>query len=505
MSENRTRLSMRNISIEFPGVKALSNVDYDLETGRVYALIGANGAGKSTLMKVLSGVNNHYEGQVLIDDKECEIRSPKAAKDLGIEIVYQEVDMALAPNLSVAENILMNTLVNKMGKKQFVNWKEIRVTAKEQLNKLGIDIDVRKRVYELSLAEKQMVLIARAMLEKCRFLLLDEPTAPLSNTETENLFKIVRHLAEQNVGIVFISHRLSELFEICEHITVMKDGKIVTGMPITEELTINQIVEYMLGRKMEDNYIKKDNSIGDEFFTLKDVCEKSGLVQNINMSVRKGEIVGVAGLVGAGKTELCKTIFGAYPRSSGEISLNGKKINPKNPTKAVACGLAFVPEERRKEGILVSEPVYSNITMVAIDKFLNKAKFVVKSKQRAAARKVIQDLGIKTPSENQLVGLLSGGNQQKVVVGKWLVAEADIYIFDEPTKGVDVGAKRDIYQLIEELAAQGKGVIYATCEFQEILSITDRAYVMFDGEIVKEVSTQSTSESELLYYSTGGH
>ncbi len=505
MKAANAKLAMRDISIEFPGVKALSNVNFDLESGQIRALIGANGAGKSTLMKVLSGVNSHYSGKICIDGEECEIRSPKAAKNLGIEIVYQEVDVALVPYLTVGENIMLNTLANKMVKKQAVSWPYIRKTAKEALQRLGMDIDVRKLVSELTLAEKQMVLIARAVVEQCKFLILDEPTAPLSNTETQNFFKIVRNLAQsENVGVVFISHRLAELFEICEHITIMKDGMVVKDMPITTDLTINQIVEYMLGRKFDENYPKKVVDIGDVLLDVKKLTERDNKVQNIDMSVRKGEIVGIAGLVGAGKTELCKTLFGAYRAGSGDVILNGKKINPKNPTQAVARGLALVPEERRKEGVLVSDPLYANITISALGKFLSKIRFVSKSRQREAARTKIKELGIKTPSENQVVALLSGGNQQKVVVGKWLVSDSEIYIFDEPTKGVDVGAKRDIFQLIEGLAAQGKGVIYASCEFSEILAIADRVYVMFDGEIVKEKNIKDTNEKELLYYSTGG-
>lgn len=497
---------MKDIYVEFPGVKALTNVSFNMESGHIYALIGANGAGKSTLMKVLSGVNSHYTGSVSIDGVDCEIRSPKAAKELGIEIVYQEVDVALAQNLSVAENIMLNTLANKMGKKQVVNWAEMRRKSKEALEKLGVDIDVRKRVIELSLAEKQMVLIARAAMEQCKFLVLDEPTAPLSHTETQNLFKTVKHLAEhENVGIVFISHRLAELFEICEYITIMKDGQVVKDMPITPELTINSIVELMLGRKFDENYPKKAVPIGGTLLELQGLTERDNKVKDINLTVKKGEIVGIAGLVGAGKTELCKTIFGAFPISGGNVVLNGSVINPKNPTQAVKRGLALVPEERRREGVLVKDTIYSNLTMPSLQKFLNKFGFVVKSRQFAAAHKLIGELGIKTPSESQIVALLSGGNQQKVVVGKWLLSDSEIYIFDEPTKGVDVGAKRDIFKLIEDLAEQGKGIIYASCEFSEIMAIADRTYVMFDGEIVREVAVKDTNENELLYYATGGH
>jgi simple sugar transport system ATP-binding protein len=497
---------MRDISIEFPGVKALSNVNFAMESGKIYALVGANGAGKSTLMKVLSGVNSHYTGQVFINEREVGIRSPKAAKELGIEIVYQEVDTALTPTLSVAENIMTGALVNKMGRRQFVDWNDIRKSAREALARLGVEIDVRRHISSLTLAEKQMVLLASAARERCKFLVLDEPTAPLSNTETENLFKVVRFLAkEENVGIVFISHRLPELFEICEHITIMRDSRVVKDMDITPELSVNQIVEYMLGRKFDEVYKKRTVQIGDTLLELKHLTESEGRVKNINLRVRSGEIVGVAGLVGAGKTELCKTVFGAYRCSAGEVNLQGVNITPKSPYRAVKRGLALVPEERRKEGIIVADPLYANVTISALEKFLNAARFVVRRRQIAAANKMITELGIKTSSPAQILANLSGGNQQKAVVGKWLLADADVYIFDEPTKGVDVGAKHDIFKLIENLASQGKGVIYASCEFSEIMAIADRAYVMFDGEIVKEVRVSESSEKELLYYSTGGN
>ena len=500
----KVNLEMKDISIEFPGVKALDGVDFSLESGTIHALVGANGAGKSTLMKVLAGVNTHYTGQIYVGGEPVEIRCPKDAKNLGIEIVFQEVDTALIPYLTVAENVMFNTLVNKMGHKQIVHWKEIRQAAETVLKKLNVDVDINKQVSGLTLAQKQMVLIARCVAEKCRFLILDEPTAPLSNSETLELFRVVRELAKENVGVVFISHRLSELYEICESITIMRDGKLVTNLPLSKELEVNTLVEYMLGRSYEDNYIKKKCEIGGPLLEIESLMEKEGKVKNINMTVCKGEIVGVAGLVGAGKTELCKTLFSAYQQAGGTMKLNGKVIKAKGPTQAVKHGLALVPEERRKEGVLITDPVVSNISVAAMEKYTGWLSVVNKKKEKDDARNMIRGLGIKTPSENQIVALLSGGNQQKVVVGKWLNKDSEVYIFDEPTKGIDVGAKQDMYELIEGLAAKGKGVIYATCEFQEILSICDRIYVMYDGEIIKELNAADTNEKELLYYSTGG-
>ena len=498
-------LEMKNISVEFPGVKAVEKADLTLKSGEIHALVGANGAGKSTLMKVLSGVNCHYGGEITLDGEPIEIRSPKEAKKVGIEIVYQEVDAALVPNLSVAENIMLNSISNNMEKKAVINWKEIKKTAKEVLDKIHIDLDLDEIVANVPLAKKQMILIARAMVEDCKFLMLDEPTAPLSNKETEELFKIVRELAkERNVGIVFISHRLPEIFEICELVTSMRNGCVVDEFEVNEELTILNIVESMLGKKVTEERIRVECELGDELLRTENLKNADGTVNGVDLTVRKGEIVGVAGLVGAGKTELCKLIFGADKLVDGKIFLNNKLVVNKTPTAAVKNGFALVPEERRKEGIEIYAPVYDNLSRTNIGRFCNKLKMINFKKERESAKTIIGDLIIKTPSEEQEVGLLSGGNQQKVAVGKWFVSDAEVYIFDEPTKGVDIGAKQEIYQLIQDLTKQGKGVIYATCEFSEILSITDRTYVMYNGTISKEMPTETTNEEQLLYFSTGG-
>ncbi|MGE5701030.1 MAG: sugar ABC transporter ATP-binding protein [Clostridia bacterium] len=499
------KLEMNDISIQFPGVKALSNVQFEIESGHIHALIGANGAGKSTLMKVLSGAYNHYTGSIRMNGQEVHIRSPRDAKELGIDIVYQEVDTALIPYLDVAENIMLDIMVNRMKGKFFVNWPKLHQAARKVLERLGIQLDTRTKVEDLTLAQKQMVLIARAIAEERRFLILDEPTAPLSQRETEELFRIVRDLAyNHNVGIIFISHRLPELFEICEEITIMRDGQVVLRSEMAA-LTTKQVVEWMLGRKMEENYVKHQATIGQMLLTVNNLSEKRGMVRNVTMHVRAGEIVGIAGLVGAGKTELCKTLFGALQAQAGEIRLNDKPLHSKSPYTAVKQGMALVPEERRKEGVLVEEPVFANLSAANLSMYTGAFGFLKPGDERAAARQMISDLGIKTPHENQKVALLSGGNQQKVAVGKWLMADADVYMFDEPTKGVDVGAKRDIFDLIGRLAEMGKASIYASSELSEILAITDRVYVMYDGTIVKELVTAETTEEEILYYSTGGN
>lgn len=500
----KMKIETRNVSIEFPGVKALQNVNFSIETGDVRAVVGANGAGKSTLMKVLAGANPGYTGQVLLDGKEVELRNPAVAKKLGIEIVYQEVDMALFPSQTVAENIMMNELIGGMERKMAVHWKHIRSEARNTLKRLNIDVDENKQVGELSLAQKQLVLIARAVQSACNFLILDEPTAPLSTAETEKLFALVDHLTKtENIAVIFISHRLQEVLRICRTITVMRNGEIVADYPITPQTTIKTISDQMLGRSFEEYFPKTKSEIGEVAFEVKDLCDEEGMLKNVNIHVRQGEIVGVSGLVGAGKSELCKTIFGARAKKSGEIRLAGKELKVKSPTDAVHNKLGLVPEERRKEGVLVDETVYFNLAAADLPKFSNGI-FISRKKQLENAKRYIQSLGIKTPSPSQLVAFLSGGNQQKVAVGKWLAADCEVYIFDEPTKGVDVGAKHDIFQLIQDIAAAGKCVLYVTSETSEIMAITDRTYVMYDGQVAAELVTADTTEDEIMFYSTGG-
>lgn len=498
-------LETRKVSIEFPGVKALSDVDFQVSTGEIRALVGANGAGKSTLMKVLAGANPSYQGEVLLNGEVVELRDPSTAKKLGIQIVYQEVDTALIPTLSVAENVMLNNTVMNTKGRPVVNWSKMRQEAREVLSRLNItNINVRTLVQDLSLAQKQMVLIARAIQSQCNFLILDEPTAPLSDTETVELFRIVQHLRDtENIGVIFISHRIHEIIQICHQYTVMRNGEIVGTRDVTAETTSKEIVEMMLGRTFEENFPKEEVQLGEEFFEVKDLTDIEGKVNGVSMHMKRGEIIGIAGLVGAGKSEFCKTLFGCYKRGGGEVILNGKHLKIKTPSDAVRERIALVPEERRKEGVLVNEDVSFNLSAASLGKFC-VASFINKAKTDANAKKYVEQLGIKTPSIRQWVRNLSGGNQQKVAVGKWLAADCDVYIFDEPTKGVDVGAKQDIFRLIYDIAKAGNGVIYASCENSELLSITDRIYVMYDGKIMAELVTADTSEDEIMHYSVGG-
>ncbi|WHY88961.1 sugar ABC transporter ATP-binding protein [Neobacillus novalis] len=493
---------MKNISIEFPGVKALNHVNFSMETGKIHALIGANGAGKSTLMKVLSGAYDHYTGEIFMDGQILKIRSPRDSQDVGIQIVYQEVDTALIPYLTVAENIMLLDTVHNMGKRQWMRWNELHQKAAQLLSSMNIRLSTKTLVSELSLAEKQMILIARAVSNRCKFLILDEPTAPLSHTETSELFRITRELVKQDVGIIFISHRLPEIFEICDEVTVMRNGEFVVKEQVAAT-TSNKVVEHMLGQKLEEQFPERNTAIGNTILEVKGISDR-GKIKDLHFHVKSGEIVGIAGLVGAGKTELCKALFGSEKPTGGEVLLHGSKVKIKSPYEAVKKGFALVPEERRKEGILVLESVEANLTAANLGSFSKVFSFLDRKREKETAKQLISRLGIKTPSEETKLQNLSGGNQQKVAIGKWLVADADVYIFDEPTKGVDVGAKKDIFELIAELASRGKAIIYASSELSEIIGITDRVYVLYDGRSVKELETTATSEEELLLYSTGG-
>ncbi|MCU6712264.1 sugar ABC transporter ATP-binding protein [Paenibacillus sp. J5C_2022] len=493
---------MRGISIAFPGVQALSDVSFQTEGGRSHALIGANGAGKSTLMKVLSGAYNHYTGEIWLDGAQVTIRSPKDAKDHGIQIVYQEVDTALIPTLSVGENIMLERTVHGMKGSHMMNWRQLHREAEAVLRQLEVGIPTRKLVQELTLAEKQMVLIARSVSMQCRYLVLDEPTAPLSHGETEALFRLIRLLKSQRVGVIFISHRLPELFAICDDITIMRDGRLVAREAIAA-IDQHTVVEHMLGAKLEGQFPERKPCIGEKAFEAKEMQDGSKVL-DVSLSIRKGEIVGLAGLVGAGKTELCRVLFGAAPGATGELLLHGRKLKLGSPHDAVRDGIALVPEERRREGVLVDESVTANLTVASLSKYAGLLSWVSKRKERAAGGEMIAKLGVKTPHGETKVRNLSGGNQQKIAIGKWLLADAEVYIFDEPTKGVDVGAKRDIYELIAELAARGKCVLYASSEIPEIMGITDRVYVMYDGRVMAELTTNDTSEEEIMLYSTGG-
>ena len=495
-------LEARDICVDFPGVRALDHVDFQLAPGEIHALVGANGAGKSTLMKVLAGANPGYRGEVRLDGEAVELRSPGAAKKLGIQIVWQEVDQALAPGLSAAENMLLDDLGKPGG--LWVNWRALYRQAEELKGRLRMDFDVRTPVSRLTLAQKQMVLIARALRSQCRVLLLDEPTAPLSAVETETLFGLCRDLVrERQIAIVFISHRLPEVLGICGRCTVLRNGKAAASMPLTPRTTADELVAHMLGTAAGKVPARVPHPAGGELLSVRGLTSRDGSVRDISLTVRHGEVVGLAGLVGAGKSELCKALFGILPRAAGEILLDGRPVNPRSPAEGAALGMGLVPEERRREGLFPGESVSFHLGIASLRKW-SRLTFLSRQRLEQNARTQIEKLAIKTPSPGQRMELLSGGNQQKAVVGKWLAADCRLYLLDEPTKGVDVGAKAELLRVMTELAWTGCGVLYASAEPGELLRATDRIYVLYSGEVAAELVTARTCEEEIMYYAVGG-
>lgn len=491
-----SRLEMRGISLAFSGFQALSRVDFTLNGGSVHALTGANGAGKSTLMAVLCGTHDHYEGEICINNQPVSIREPLDAKRLGIHLVQQEVDVALIPGLSIAENIMLDQLAQPGHR---YRWRDIRQQALAQLD---VSLDVRRSIDSCTLAEKQQILLARALSHHCRFLILDEPTAPLDAHESERLFAVVRRLQQQGIGVVFISHRIHELKAICDTLTVLRDGRLIESGPMAD-LSGEEIVEKMLGHELSDIYPPARPPHGDETLLRVEGLHDDALLKDISLHLRKGEILGIAGLAGAGKTELCKALFGASKSRVANGELNHQPWKPRAPADSVLRGLALVPEERRKEGIFIDETVSMNLAVCADNSFSRWSLFGHRQAWRWA-EEVIARVGVRTRGPGQVLRRLSGGNQQKVAIGKWLRNDASVLIFDEPTKGVDVKAKTDLFQLIDGLAREGKGVIYASGEFAELVGLCDRICVLWDGRIVAEIAGAEAREETLLYYSTGG-
>lgn len=493
-------LTMQRISKRFGKVTALENGELTLTQGEVHALLGVNGAGKSTMIKILSGVYGQDSGEIRLDGKIVSLRSPKEAKEHGIYCVYQEVDTAIVAELTVAENILLDSFAS--GSNFVVSRKNVNKQAEEALAKLqSEDISVTRKAGTLTLAEKQLVLIARALVHSAKIIIFDEPTAPLSLTESEKLFSVISRLSSDGVGCVFISHRLQEVFEISGRITVMREGKWVNTFA-TSESNPEQIIEAMLGEALSHELEKELHGVGENLLEVKNLSD-GGKLQNVSLSVGAGEIVGIVGLVGAGKTELAKALFGAAKTVSGTVEIAGSQTRITHPGDAIRAGLALIPEERRKEGLFVHETLRTNASFPNLRKF-SKGLFMNKTAENDFAEEIIDKLNIKTGSTETPLVHLSGGNQQKVAIGKWMSLDSLLYLFDEPTKGVDIGAKVDIFKLIRKLAGSGKGCLYFSSEIHEAIGISDRILVMYDGQIVKELSRQEATQERILLYASGG-
>jgi ribose transport system ATP-binding protein len=494
---NENILELKGISKGFPGVQALSDVDLYIRRGEVHALVGENGAGKSTLMKILSGAYTKDKGIIRVEGKEVEIKSPKNAEELGISIIYQELN--LAHGFSVAENIYLGRQPNKRG---IVSWKTMIKDAENLLEQLGIDIDVRQKVSELSIAQQQIVEIAKAISYQAKVVIMDEPTSSLTQQEISILFSIIRRLKEQNVSVIYISHRLEEVFTICDRVTVLRDGNIIGTMEV-KETGRNQLISMMIGRELTQKYPERNVTIGDICLKVDGISDNSR-IHDISFHVRKGEVLGFAGLVGSGRSEVMRLIFGADRKRKGKVLLNGKEIVINNPRDSIKSRIGFITEDRKSEGLLLNLPVSFNITLVAIKKIL-KWKLINLKAEKDVSEEYVNDLSIVTPSIDQKVVYLSGGNQQKVIIAKWLFSGSDVIIMDEPTRGIDVGAKYEIYNIINELAAAGKAILVVSSDMEEIMGISDRILVMREGRIVAEVDKADFSQEGITNYAIGGN
>lgn len=493
-------LEVRNIRKRFPGVVALDGVNLTVRANEVHALLGENGAGKSTLMKIISGAYQKDEGEILLDGRPVEITKPSDSMKLGISIIYQ--DLNLIPDLSVAENLFFGRLPRKglLGAADFAG---IRSAARTLLAQIDTNIDPAARVRDLSVAARQLVAIARALSFNPRVLIMDEPTASLSAHEVDTLFGVMRKLKAEGVGLIFISHHLEEIFEIADRVTVLRDGQYVDSRPIGE-LDKETLVQMMVGRKMESLYPKVHTPPADGQVVL----EVRGLSQgrtlrDISFSLRRGEILGIAGLVGAGRSELMHSIFGSRPIDKGQIFLEGREVRFRSPHEAIAQGIALVPEDRSEQGLHLKMTVRENISMPNLRRFFQGFRLNRKAEQETSEA-LISQLNVKTPGPEQIVGYLSGGNQQKVAIAKWLVARPKVLILDEPTKGVDVGAKSEIHRIMSELAAQGVGVIMVSSDLPEILGVSDRVLVMSSGRIAAEFSRAEATPDNIMMAATSG-
>ncbi|MGI6776871.1 MAG: sugar ABC transporter ATP-binding protein [Acetivibrionales bacterium] len=484
-------LEVEHVSKEFPGVKALDDVSFKVRYNEVHALIGENGAGKSTLMKILNGNYRRDSGTIKFNGNEVEITSPNVAHELGISIIFQELN--LVPSLTVAENIYLGRLKEACSKG--INWNEIHMESKKILDRIGCSLDTHRLVEGLSIADMQMVEIAKALSYKnTKLILMDEPSAPLTEVELEKLFKIVKDLKESGVSVVYISHKLKEVFEICDHATILRDGCIIDSQPVSS-LNEDIIVEKMIGREITNKFPKRENvAIGEEVLRVENISRK-GVLNNISFSLRKGEVLGIAGLVGAGRTELARAIFGVDFIDSGKITINGQVCKVNSPSNAIKKRLAYLSEDRKGEGLVGNTSVMYNLTMVNLEKIKHNG-ILNKKKEKELAKKNVEDLNIKPPHLRHNVMNLSGGNQQKIVVGKWLNTHAQIFIFDEPTRGIDVGSKYEIFVLINKLVAEGNSVILISSELPEVLNMSDRVLVMSEGSIRAElVGSDITAEN----------
>lgn len=496
-------LEMKNITKTFPGVKALDNVNLRVRRGEIHSLCGENGAGKSTLMKVLSGIYPHgdYDGEILYNGKTCTYKNIKDSERDGIVIIHQE--LALSPYLSIGENIFIGNEISKHG---IIDWNKVKIRTKELLNKVGLDEDPDTIVSTLGVGKQQLIEIAKALSKDVKLLILDEPTASLNEDDSENLLNLMLELKQQGITSILISHKLNEVSKVCDSITVLRDGATIETLDASGgKISEDRIVKGMVGRELTDRYPKRISKVGDILFEIKDWnvyhpdYSDRKMVDNVNINVRKGEVLGIAGLMGAGRTELAMSIFGKTygQKISGKIIKNGKEIHIKNVQDAIDAGIAYVTEDRKEAGLNLIDDIRHNITIASLGK-ISKNGIINEQEEIIAAQDFRISMQIKTPSILQLAGNLSGGNQQKVVLSRWVYADPDLLILDEPTRGIDVGAKYEIYTIINDLVKNGKSVIVISSELPEVLGLSDRIYVMNEGKMICELDGKEATQEIIM-------
>ena len=491
-------LEMKGIRKEFSGVPVLRGVDFTLYPGEIHALMGENGAGKSTLMKILAGVHRKDGGVIRIDGEEREIPSAREAMGLGVAVIHQELN--LISHLTVMENLFLGREM-VFGRTGWIRWRQMKEEARKWLEPLGLEVDPSREVASLSVGEQQLVEIARALSMQARILVLDEPTSALTNREIDTLFQILRSLKEKGVGMIYISHRMEEIFEICDRITVLRDGEWI-GTRRADEIDVDELIRMMVGRDIKNHHFREPVEPGEERLRVEGLTRK-GQVEDVSFSIRRGEIVGLTGLMGAGRTEAARLLFGVDAPDRGKVWVDGKEVRVRHPADAIREGIAFVTENRKEEGLVLSLSVRENLSLPNLDAL--SARGVIRGeKEKRLVEESIRRLSIKTAGPGQEVRFLSGGNQQKVVIGKWLATSPRVLILDEPTRGVDIGAKEEIYRLMNRLTREGMAILLISSDLPEVLGMSDRVLVMHRGRIAAEFKREEATQEKILAAASGG-
>ncbi|MGE4551444.1 MAG: sugar ABC transporter ATP-binding protein [Opitutales bacterium] len=496
-SSGKPLLQVCGIGKSFPGVRALNEIDLTLGHDQVLGLIGENGAGKSTLMKILAGVQPPDEGEILLDGQVVVIDSTREALSLGIALIHQELN--LATNLSVGANVFLGREPLRRG---LIDDARINEESRKYLEMVGLDVDPTTLLGDLTIGRQQMVEIAKALSVNARVLIMDEPTSSLSKTETEYLFKVIKDLRERGVSVIYVSHRLGEVKELSDHVTVLRDGENA-GELTCEEINHDAMVRLMVGRDLSGHFAMGQRETGDTVLEVRDLRTPAYPQHALSFSLKAGEIVGVAGLVGAGRTEMLETLFGVTPAVGGTIKIAGNETTVASPLTAIRVGMALAPEDRKQQGLVIDMSVRENMSLAALRRDKRKGGFLDFAKESAISQEMIKSMRVKTPSDDQVVRYLSGGNQQKVVLGKWLAMKPKLLLLDEPTRGIDVGAKREIYALMEELTKEGVAILFVSSEMEEVLGMADRAIVMHEGRITGELSRDELTEETIMQLATG--